>query len=450
MPGSGSGTMTPVSPPGGGVPSVVLSVPLPLTILSINQFAKIMGINPAHFWQATAISTVPSRMPVDSCGSIYHQYPWQDSDKISRYDIAIEIAKAESDIANALGYWPGPWWIQEEQHEYIKHHRRDLFGGGGDSRYLYKAMPIKWGKLIQMGKRKATLIGTPTTAALGLQYTDQDGDGFFETATISIATTATDIRDLHVFHSGFSGQPEFEIREPRKSYISAGVAYFIYDAWLFINPELYEEPSKDDESIIDITTTANYVTAVDVYQITADVADESVMFYWGNQNVGCATCGGAGCEACGYISQEGCAWIRDAENGVVSPVPASYTIADGWTEELWTGDREPDRLKLWYQSGLISEAYMAGRTTNPLDPSMALVIAHLATSRLERPLCGCANIQSLADRLRRDTTAQEGEQGMFFSSVGTVENPFGTRVGEVEAWKSITKSRPHRISVAVI
>ncbi len=129
MGNSGSGMMNPL---GGVAPSGSAVVPLPLTILSVNQYAKVMGINPAHFWQTAAGSMIPPKMPVDQCGSVYHQYAWQDSDKVSRLDIAIEIANAEADIANALGFWPGPVWIPEEEHTYPGFYRRDLFGLGID------------------------------------------------------------------------------------------------------------------------------------------------------------------------------------------------------------------------------------------------------------------------------------------------------------------------------
>lgn len=450
MPTSGGGTGTPI-PVGGVVPTAVLAAPLPWTILSLHQFAKILGINPAHFWQATTNSFNPTVMPVDQCGSLYHQYPWQDADKVSRYDIAQEIARSEKDLAIALGYWPGPAWTSQETYDYPMYHRRDMFDSGLDSRLMIKKITLKRGKVIATGKRAVSLIGSPNTTLGNLAYSDEDGDGFIETAVVSISTTITDIRDLHVYHYGQSGYPEWEIRPARNAYISGGVAYFIFDAYQFINPDLYEQPSlANEERVVLIDDASNYVDVVDVYYEYADPTDESVEFYWENEAVGCGVCGGTGCSACGNVTQDGCLRIHDADESIVTPVPASYDVTNGWTEQAWNGAREPDRMEVWYRSGLLSEEYLARRTHNPLSLEMARIIAHLTVARLERPLCGCSNLQNLSEYLRKNMTSNEGVGGMFFTSVDVVNNPFGTRVGEVEAWRYVTKLAERSVAYAVV
>lgn len=449
MPTSGGGTGTPIS--SGAVPTAILAAPLPWTILSLHQFAKVLGINPAHFWQATTASFNPIIMPVDQCGSLYHQYAWQDADKVSRYDIAKEIARAEKDIAQALGYWPGPAWTFQEHYDYPRHHRRELFSVGLDARFMSKNIHLKRGKIISPGKRAVALIGSPDLAHGNLVYSDEDSDGFYETAVVFVSTTHADIRDLHVYHYGKNGHPEWEIRPARQAYIDAGVAYFIFDSYQFINPDLYEQPSlANEERVILIDDTSNYVEAVDVYHEYADLTDESVVFYWENESVGCGLCGGAGCSACGYVMQEGCLRINNSDEAIVTPVPASYDAENGWIEEGWSGGREPDRMEVWYRSGLLSDEYLEGRSHNPLSLEMARIIAHLTVARLERPLCGCSNLQNLSEYLRKNTTSNEGAGGMFFTTINVVNNPFGTRVGEVEAWRYITKLAERRAAYAVV
>jgi len=449
MPNFGGGVGVPI--PGVVPTTAILAAPLPWTILSLHQFAKVLGINPAHFWQATTSSFNPTIMPVDQCGSLYHQYAWQDSDKVSRYDIAQEIARSEHDIERALGYWPGPAWTYAEKYEYPQHHRRDMYSIGVNSRYLSKQFSLRRGKLIAVGKRTVSLIGSPNTVLGNLAYTDEDADGFVETAVVSIATTLTDIRDLHVYLYGKLGYPEWEIRPVRDAYISAGFAYFIFDAYQFINPDLYEQPTlANEERAILIDDTTNYVSAVDVYYEYANSIDESVVFYWDNEAVGCVLCGGVGCSACGYVTQDGCLRIQDSEEAIVTPVPASYDATNGWTESEWNGVREPDRMEVWYRSGLLSEDYLSGRAHNPLSIEMARIIAHLTVARLERPLCGCSNLQNLSEHLRRNTTSNEGGGGMFFTTTQVVNNQFGTRVGELEAWRYTTKLAERRASYAVL
>lgn len=452
MPDSGGGTVTPIPPPSGGPTITDIVSPLPWTILSLDFYAKIMGVNPAHFWGATAPNLTPTRMPVDQCGSIYHQYSWQDSDKISRYDIAVAIRRAEQDIANALGYWPGLVWVDEEKMMFERPYRREYFGTGWNIRAMPKSVKARWGEIYSVGKRAVSLVGTATVVASTLSYVDNDGDGFYETAQIELPTTATDPREIRVYFAGFDGDPEYEIREPRRVTISGGVVTLLFDAWLFIRRDIYEEPtSEDGEAAVDISTTDDYVTSVDVYREYPDLTEESCVLYWENYQVGCASCGGVGCDACGYVSQDGCMHVRDHHLGIVVPNPASYDSETGlWTEESFSGGREPDWIQAWYRAGKVSREFLAQRSTNPLNYEFARIIAHLATARFERPLCGCSNVHTLSERLMKDIASNEGTGGMFFTSVDLVNNPFGSRVGEVEAWRYLTKLEDRIVGVAVL
>jgi len=451
MPNVGGGTTTPILYPPGPAPSDLIYQPLPLTILSLNMFAKVMGINPAHFWGGLAVNLTPSVMPVSTCSSIWHHYPWQDADKVSRYDLAIEIAKAESDLAQAVGYYPGPVWITAEKQEYPRVYRREYFGSGGDIRGLAKGVSARWGRIIQPGKRAVDLVATAATVTGSLAYSDEDSDGYNETAIISIATTLTEINEIKVYQNGQDGKPETEIREPRKKYISGGFAYFIFDSWLFINPELYENlPTDQGEYAIDFGDMSNYLGSVDIYREYVDTTDTSCEFYWENAFVGCAVCGGVGCDACSGVIQTGCLRVRNPEVGELVPVPSTYDATAGWSYSCWNGGRDPDTVALWYQCGLQNEAFINHRTACPVPIDWARVIARLATSRLERPFCGCSNVEALSQYLRMDVTRNEGAPGMFFTTVNVVNNPFGTRVGEVEAWRFTTKLADRKVNVAVI
>jgi hypothetical protein len=409
-----------------------------------------MGITPAHFWGCTAPDIFPQRFPVNVCSSVWHKYAWQEADSVGLYDVATEIQKAEREVASAIGYWPAPWWTIQEQRQYPREHRRDWYGLGINARGDIKADVVNHGKIISPGRRAVSLVSAATVAGGGLVYSDEDGDGFYETATVAVNTTLTDIKELKVYHSGYGGDLEWEIRQPRRKWISGGVAAFVFDAWLFIDPDLYElYPTETPSAAINISTTANYVTAVDVYREYTDQTQPSAEFYWENNNVECSICGGSGCEACGYVSQDGCLAIRDAERGIVVPSPATYT--DGsWVKMPWNGGREPDRMDLYYLSGAIANAYVRGTSYNPMPPDLSKIIAYLATSRLERPLCACSNVEALSVKLQSDVTQTSAQNTFIFTTEEIVGNPFGTRLGEVMAYRYIVKNVPNRPNFAVI
>lgn len=450
---TGSGTGTPIPAPiGVGVGDSVI-VPIPRTILSLDHYARIMGINPAHFWGASAPLTAVSTMPVETCGSLYHQYSWQDSDKVSRYDIAVAIAKAEQDIANALGYWPGPQWTHDEEARLQRVYRREYDGGGANIAGHPKSLDTRWKFVMDVGPRSVEFIAKAETGGFGLDYIDDDGDGFYETARIVVSTTHADKRNIKVFQPDSGGNPEYEIREIRKIDIAAGTATIYMDAWLLINPVLYNLPTYDDggDRLIDISTTANYLTAVDVYYERVDPEKAQGTLYWENDSVGCGLCSGVGCEACGYVKQDACLYIRNSVNGELVARAAEWSSEDNaWNFAGFSGGREPDFIRLSYLSGMVSDYWKTGHTLNPIRPELARVIAHLATARLERDLCGCSNVIALSTRLRMDSTRTEGREGMFFTTTTVVNQMFGTRVGEIEAWRFCTRSQDRVPGVAVL
>ena len=79
------------------------------TKLSLDQFARYMGINLLHFNQVQ----VPSLIRTDGCNSVIFQHEWQDSDAIGREAIARAIAEAEADIEQYAGYRLLPSWEVE-------------------------------------------------------------------------------------------------------------------------------------------------------------------------------------------------------------------------------------------------------------------------------------------------------------------------------------------------
>jgi hypothetical protein len=443
---SGSGTMTPVAP-GVGV-GLSLGQPLPYTLLSLTAYAKTMGITPAHFWGASAYNLNPQIFPVSqNCSDVWYQYSWQAGDRVSRYDVADTIKEAEFDIAMLLGYWPASVWIANEEQKYPRPYRRNYFGSGKNVRDQLKSVDLNWGKLIEPGRRATTLIGTATTGGGSLAYTDEDGDGFFETATVSLNTTVTDECEVRIYHASTLADPEWEIREPRSKSISGGVLTLVFDSWLFVDPDLYEQypDNEGGPDAIDITDISNYVTSVDVYREYVDASVSAVEFHWEPSYVPCDTTD----DACGDVTQNGCMRVRDADMGVVAPNPASWNADDlKWDNQQWEGSREPDRVFLWYRAGLQDERYLRGLSCSDLSYEWAKTIAWLATARLERPPCSCNNVRNLYERLSRDVT-ETIAGSRFFATQEEINNPFGTKIGEIAAWKRIAKLAKQRPSLAL-
>jgi len=421
------------------------------TLLSLDRYSQIMGINGAHF-NGAAHATV---MPVNrnACSDVWRQYSWQWADSVSREELAQTIASAEYEIARLIGYWPGPTYISDEMHRYPHHHRRDAHDTGTDGYGVYKMVRAKWGRFIQAGQRAVDLIASPSVVGGTLVYSDEDLDGVNETATVTASTSLTDVCEIKVYFAGHGGAPEWEIRPARSKVIAGGTATLTFWKWQFIDPDLWEAlPTTDDPEAINWDSAGNVVASVDVYREYCDYAEESCQFFWEpsvDDVSRCELCGGSGCVACTLTVQDGCIHVRDVDEGLVVPALGSYdTDEEEWTTSAPSVCREPDMIKLWYWAGDISQGYLSGSDCDPLSHWWAETIAWLATARLERPMCHCANVTALAHKLRTDLSIIG--QSSFNVDQRLLNNPLGTRYGEVMAWQRISKMAPKRVRVALI
>lgn len=409
--------------------------PLPHTLLPLAEFAKLMGINPVHFAGATAGSVMPLR---NACSDVWWRYSWQYADHVSHADLAQQIATSEAEIADQLGWWPAPIWIEEEI-PWPEHHRPEVLSYSiRDPASQRKGLIVSKKKVIAPGQRATTAIETGASVT----YTDEDSDGFSETATITAATTVTDAREIKIYHAGESADPRWEIRPTWSKTISGGTVTITAPSWLFIDPQVLGRYPSDANSgqAIDLDTdfATNTVDEIDVYREYNDRTAAGCQLIWERDRVAS--------EALGDIStpltQNGTFSIRDAERGIVVPVPATYDSDDGqWDyNPTWSGGREPDRVIVYYYAGARSGDYLAGRDTEPMPLEWAETIAWLATARIERAFCQCSNVNSIRERLRRDLAETTPERSVFLPQ-NVISNPFGTRRGEVEAWRRVSDPR---------
>jgi len=424
------------------------------TLLALDRYATIMGIDPAHFNGAYSAALQPVGA---KCSDIWWQYAWQSADRVAREDLAHEIGMAEEEIANLVGYWPGPKWIVDEVHPYPRPYRREYTAYGQNVRGLGKSIQTRYAKIIEPGPRETSAIGTASTVALTLEYVDLDGDGLDESARIVLPTTLTDIREVHTYFHDHGGDCEWEIKPPRDISIAGGSVTIVFWAWQFIDPDLWETlNTATARTAIDFLVPANLVTEVDVVREFSDDTVLSARFYWEPEGYHslttfCSVCGGTGCAICGLTTQDGCLHIRDVHRGIVVPTAGTYSQdTDAWSAAEWTQCREPDQVKVWYRAGDLDQRYLDGDRWDPLSHYWAQIIAWIATARLERPICACANQIALFSDLRIDLARSDRDGPTFTVSEDDLANPLGTRKGEVMAWRRMRNLIDRRNRVAVV
>lgn len=413
------------------------------TLLSLDRWAQLLGVNPAHFNEAVGVNIMPQ---TSACKDVYWQHAWQAAGQVSREEIAQEISIAETEIAQALGYWPAPVWQEGVMVRYDHPHRREFHGVALNIKLKYKDVQLPFGKFINGGRRAVQSVGLAETVV----YSDEDGDGYDETATVTVATSLTRECDIKVYTEGMNGDPSWEIRPARTKEITGGNFVATFWAWQMIDPTLWDTLPVQVQPEAENLEDPIYVADVDVYREYNDTARAQTVFFW-ERDPGCTSCGGTGCLACQQVAQQGCLHLRDRDQGLAVPTPATYDAdAGGWQETAMVCNRDPDQIKVWYQSGDIDNRYMQGLTCEPLSDFWAQTIAFLATARLSRPLCSCNNVTRLAHFLQADYAMTSPAGDSYNLGPDDLTNPFGTKRGEIRAWRRVIRLMDKKARVAVI
>lgn len=395
------------------------------TLLSLDKYAKLLGLNSVHFNSAVGGSFWPDQ---GKCEDIWWEYPWQTpEDFVSRSELGLAIYNAEQDIERVLGYSVAPRFVEGEILSYPRPYQRQYFAiHGQDIRGGNKLVKTRLGKIISSGSRAVNLIDDVVSVA----YSDVDGDAWKETGTITITDSSTDLNEIKVYFAGKSADPAWEIRPIRSISRSGSTVTIKIDSWLFVNHTLLEAHpiSNTRPDPIDISGIGNFVSTVDVYREYVDTVTPSAELMWdpvfafndvATQN--------------GYTS------ISDPNAGYAAIFPASYVDGEWRTDCLEVG-RDPDRVKIWYYAGALSQEYLAGYTNDPLSDYFATTIMWLATARLTKKVCSCGQAEIVVKELQKDMT-QISQKSTFVLNLATdlFMNPLGTRVGEYRAWQRLAR-----------
>ena len=428
-----------------------------MTLLPLDSWRQILAFHPYHFWQLANATT-----PVTSaCNGLVKEYAWQSVDAVGRNEIRGAIQTAEDRLAEYLGFavapratsdvlpWPhlSDRWLTR------------INSMGPDGRYV--ALQLREGYVQAVGYDTLTLLGTPNVA-----YSDADGDGLNDTFTVSVATTATDATQIEVYIAaadrldGASYEDRYRVAPVRVS-IAGGTATITGKAWLCVKPVRYEGvlpvPSagaSDTSGAIDPASTANFVTTLDVVLRTTDPNGTTfdtaqATLIWETR-----PCVGSWClcnpQSVATYSPTGAAFdpaaqayavarvgIRDAVLGVVTPAEATRDATTGvWTETRFDPLYAPDRVQIRYRAGypLASDGQM--------DHRFRPIVARLAAAELSRPIAACDAANRELYRWQLDLARGGGRSlEQFQISPRDLDNPLGTRAGQVYAWKQIQNLR---------
>lgn len=404
-------------------------------LLPLETWRNLMGIHPYHFWQLSS----SDKVPIDTgCNTLVWSYPWLSVDAASRQDATHAIEQAEQKLAQYLGYSPAP--------RYTSTVLDWPATWASDGRWL--SIPLPEGYVQAIGTEQLTLLGTPVLA-----YSDPDSDGLQDTWTLTIATTITDASQIAVYYAaadrlnGAAAGDDWRI-QPITITISAGVATIRGRSWQVVKPILYEGFASDAIDPDPTPITSTFVSTLDVYQRTTNangttVATGQAVITWETRPCHgwwccCDSCctsdpySGSPYDPAAVAQAVARVGIRDARHGLITPAQASYDSTSGvWSSLDWSVCSQPDRVTVRYLAGfplgvdgLMQEPY---RT----------VVARLAAAELARNVCGCEQANRALYYWQHDLAQTARGDELFGISPENLNNPLGTRRGQVYAWKFI-------------
>lgn len=420
-----------------------------ITKLPLDRWARILGFDPRHFNQVT-VSQLPLHIPV-SCNSVIAQWAWQSSDKIAREDIAQAIQQAEDAIEAALHFFLVPTWVVDDRRAVTQPGIPEVINiGGRDGRGFAQSINPLSGHFISGGIEAKDVIELGATVV----FSDEDGDGYFETATVTVATTVINTDEIAVYYPGENARDEWEVRpldnpltNRRDVTIDAGVATIVMATHQLVDPDLLEAL---DISSVDGNVLPNFLAVVDVYRHYNDPQQQATLLF--SPHGGFCGCTGGTCPACEHSTQTACLLAESFENGIVRFSPAAFnSVTEEFDARSFVVGRAPNAIRLWYRAGFQNKS---DRLVSPLiemDDQFARAVAMHSINFITRPFCGCENVVNLTKHWGQDlflNLSTEPKNTSYQLSDNILNNPFGMTRGAIEAWR-IVKSGELAIGHAV-
>lgn len=406
------------------------------TKLSLDRWARIMGLNPLHFWGVDMASLSRSAGQGPICDSAWFQYEWQNVGAVSRDDVARAIAEAEAEIEELVGYHLLPDWRYDEWQPSYRPLRKEFFNlNSRDLRGFQQGVTAQRGYAISGGIRGFAEVSYGEAIAYSNTIPPVDYDNL-ATVTFTIAAEIDDC-EIAVYYPGHPGDDSWRILPVSVSH-TAGLTYTVTFARqqclieAFLNS--YDLASLRGADGLD---DANFLDTVDVGRVYLDPSQQATLLW--EPNGECSLNSSSSNIGDGWSAQTGVLLPRgDPRLGQFAYQAANYDAATGtWSAASFPYNRAPDLVRLWYYSGLRDQ-----RKACPLvemDDEWSRVVAHFAASKLDKPPCVCA--KAGWEYWRQDLASTGGAEQLssFQLSVSDLGNTLGTRRGAIEAWRRIKR-----------
>lgn len=322
--------------------------------------------------------------------------------KPQRDNIANALAQAGAYAADQLGYHVRPTF------------KRAVIPLSRGFPLELQTLKLPTGGYLQaIGRRATTLI----QAAAPVVYSDGDGDGFNDLATITIANTTVDASQIQVFFTVANGAPQaadelWQI-EPLMVRKSGNTATITGHMSLFALPSIWALPYTPPNYVVknnaDSNDPLNYVTTVDVYRVYPDSTNAVTL--WGDDWL--TSCNEGNCDT---FTQASCARIYDAKLGVVQIRPNGCVCGRDYYSY--------SQVEIYYYAGYPLDLLMN------VDRNLEQAIVWLSNIMMPQKVCEfCERISNMWAELNSAIPDNAVPPGLW-------STPYGVnKLGAVRAYK---------------
>jgi hypothetical protein len=405
-----------------------------MPLLPLDIWRAEIGLNPWLFWGLADGQIVPDN---SKCSGLLREYSWQGSDTAGRDDLRRAIERAEEKLFTFLNYRVAPQYVATEPIAWPRFldasqvRYRDMDATGRRVAMLAPEFHIQ-----AMGVEQLTSLGTAA-----LIFSTKYGGNLKETWTAQVPTTVTDPSEIAVYFgandrlNGDGPTDRWRI-EPVTVTIANGIAMITGATWLMVKPYLYDNPVLN---ALNPTVLTTFVSTIEVYQRTTNGAGltlddcQAVLEYESSDCGGwgagwCCTNGTNGSSDPGTVGRViARAGLRDRTLGLITPAAAAYNASTA----TWSAGccyAEPDRVTLRYLAGYpLERGQMAKRWQQ--------IVTMLAAAEVKRRIVACRETNERLHDLQMDMALQATETERYQRSQQDMDNPFGTRLGHIQAWK---------------
>jgi hypothetical protein len=404
-------------------------------LLPLDTLRELISYNPFHFWQL-ANKLVPI---TDSCNTILRKYAWQARQAAGRAELEEKIGLAEQRLKEYLGYSVAPHWVTETLD--VGCYRQLLWGRG--------LLTLQEGKVRQVGTLAISQIGEGAA-----DLSDSDHDGLDDTFTALISDSTTSPADVRIYFAAADRYDDsqdldyWEIRPVKVTRLNATTLQAVGRSWLLVKPYRYDgvgnpvgynpdltglnssgalDPSDPDTYVANVAFYKRTISATGVATLTNDTAG-TITSYTLSAEIGNHETGQVLVQpqpGQGIPCFCGCGWNWNW--------PWGFGIFGFYPSGQPCYTQPVQQVTISYEAG----ADIANWKT---------IITRLALAELMRAICACEDANKEVYRWQQDlarvgTSNGIGSGESFRVDTKALANFFGTRAGQVDAWRQVRNLR---------